>query len=286
MALEDVAAVRSVTSTAFGARSGLADDSRFPALLFETRFAADPEGCFVACADGDPSRIVGALISVTRGTLGWFGPLAVHPESQRTGAGGQLVARCLESWRARRVRLMGLETFGHSGFHVRFYGKFGFRPAWTGVAFSKRLAAATGPLPQAVQIDGTIPDLGYIYPGLDIRAEATATVSSGAGKVITTADGVAILHLQPTFQDSGTGFVPFLAAATDESFRTLMTAVEHISASEGLESLLARVPGSAASTIAVLEQRGFRAGQVMVRMKAGERPDYDQGASYYIDNWL
>ena len=55
-----------------------------PALFFAVRFA-DPRGCFVAVREQDPGRVAGALISVARGTLGWFGPLAVHPHAQRSG---------------------------------------------------------------------------------------------------------------------------------------------------------------------------------------------------------
>ena len=36
----------------------------------------------------------------------------------------------------------------------------------------------------------------------------------------------------------------------------------------------------------LLAARGYRAGRVMVRMKAGQNPDYDGSPGYYIDNWL
>jgi GNAT superfamily N-acetyltransferase len=289
MVPEDLPSVRVLTSAAFGALHGERtqppeDDSMFPALFFATRLAADPAGCFVAAAEQAPSRLAGALFSVARGTLGWFGPLAVDPGAQRSGTGAALVAQAMRSWRARGVRLMGLETFGDSAFHVRFYGKFGFRPAWTGVSFTRQLRGTA--MPGNVHIGNGHPDLGFIYPGLDVSAEAAATTSYGAGTVISTEDGLAILHLRPTFQDPGTGFVPFLAAASRESFSKLMDAAEHLTEREGHESLLVRTPGSSTGTIDALTERGYRAGRVMVRMKAGENPDYDKDAAYYIDNWL
>ena len=106
---------------------------------FAVRFAADPDGCFVAVREQEPGQVTGALISVARGTLGWFGPLAVHPDAQRSGAGGKLVAACLDSWRRRGVRLMGLETYRDSPFHARFYQKMGFRPSCTGIGFRAQL---------------------------------------------------------------------------------------------------------------------------------------------------
>ncbi len=111
----DLPGVASVTNAAFGALgvpaggAGPAGRRAIPALFFAVR-CADPRGRFVAVREQDPGRVAGALISVARGTLGWFGPLAVHPHAQRSGAGGKLVAACTTSWRRRGVRLMGLET--------------------------------------------------------------------------------------------------------------------------------------------------------------------------------
>ena len=87
MTAADLGAVGSVTNTAFGTLRGDPDNVRFPTLLFETRLAADPAGCFVAASHDDPARLSGALFSVARGGLGWFGPLAVSPGAQRGGVG-------------------------------------------------------------------------------------------------------------------------------------------------------------------------------------------------------
>src|SRR5262249_54960207 len=168
----DLPAVATVTNTAFGTLRGDPDSQRFPELLFRARLAADPAGCFVSVSPGDPGQLTGALFSVGRGGLGWFGPLAVHPGAQRDRMGQELVAACLESWQARGVRLMGLETFGDSPFHIHLYSKLGFRPAWTGVSFSHPLRETAMPpdvqtaaLPGAAPA-GAIPGPPYLYPGL------------------------------------------------------------------------------------------------------------------------
>jgi len=179
---------------------------------------------------------------------------------------------------------MGLETMADSDFHVRFYSAFGFRPAWTGISFVKEPRPSA--VPHQVQPGAAPRDLSFIYPGLDVRGEAAAAASCGAGTVITAADGAMILHLKPTYQDAGSGFVPFLAAASRETFGHLMTAAEHLTASQGRRTLLLRVPGSNFATIDALAERGYRAGRVMVRMKAGQNLDYDCGPGYYLDNWL
>jgi ribosomal protein S18 acetylase RimI-like enzyme len=311
MVAADLAAVAAVTNTAFGTLRGDPDSVRFPALLFETRLAADPAGCFVAAGHDDPGRLAGALFSVARGGLGWFGPLAVSPGAQRGGVGRELTAACVESWRARSVRLMGLETFADSPLHVHMYSKLGFRPAWTGVSFSRPLGATA--MPAGVRVDempddaagggnpgnaradetpagpqggGPLPDLSYLYPGLDVSGEAGATLSCAAGVVLTTGDGVALCHLKPTFQAPETGYLPFLAAPSRESFERLLSAAEHLSREAGRTSLFTRTPGSSWATMDALVARGYRAGGAMLRMKRGEDLDYDRTDTYYCDNWL
>lgn len=285
MAAADLDAACATSNAAFGALFGLADDVKvFSPLLFSSRFAADPAGCFVASAAGDPSRVIGSLMSVARGPLAWFGPLAVDPGAQQGGVGAALVEACLEGWRGRGVRTMGLETLADSAHHVRFYSRFGFRPSWTGVAFEAPLRP-TG-MPGGIEIGGEHPPLDFLYPGIDLAGEATATAHLGCGKVLSTHDGLAICHTEPTFQHPGVGFVPFLAAASRESFDRLLGAAEHLCHGRGLESMLVRVPGSSWGTMVALRERGYQAGRVMVRMKAGALLDYDRAGLLYLDNWL
>jgi predicted N-acetyltransferase YhbS len=319
MTAADLAAVAAVTNRAFGTLRGDPDSQRFPDLLFRTRLAADPAGCFVSVSPGDPARLTGALFSVARGTLGWFGPLAVLPGTQRGGLGSALTAACLDSWRSRGVRLMGLETFGDSPFHIHLYSKLGFRPAWTGVAFSRPLGETT--MPADVEVDGLpgepqsgggrrlgagaergggkstargrerqgggfLPDLSYLYPGLNVSGEVAATLAAAAGVVLTTGDGVALCHLKQTFQGPQTGYLPFLAARSRGSFDALLAAAEHVSREAGCTSFFTRTSGSAWATMDALADRGYRAGGAMVRMKCGENLDYDRTATYYCDNWL
>ena len=283
----DLPGVSSVTNAAFGALhppGAGPDGPGIPALLFAVRFAADPGGCFVAVREQEPGQVAGALISVARGTLGWLGPLAVHPDAQRSGAGGKLVAACLDSWQRRGVRLMGLETYRDSPFHEHFYQKMGFRPSCTGIGFRAQLGA-TG-MPAGVRIGGPLPDLGFLYPGLDVTGEAAATTQCGAGHVLTTGDGIAIVRLESTVQPPEAGFVPFLAAATRDSFERLLGAAEHLSRERGKTALLTRASSSSWNIIDVLGRRGYQAGALTMRMKAGDDPDYDHTGSYYLDNWV
>jgi hypothetical protein len=97
---------------------------------------------------------------------------------------------------------------------------------------------------------------------------------------------VAICHFAPTFEGAGTGFLPFVAAATKPAFDRLLDAAEHACHERGLQVLAVRVPGAAWCTFDSLVARGYRAGRVEIRLKLGERPDCDRRDIYYADNWL
>ena len=287
MAHADLKAASEVVNAAFGSqRESSSVEPVFPLPFFELRFAADPRGCLVAV--DETGSVLGTLFSVGRGSLGWFGPLAVRPDFQQGGIGESLVAQCLTSWAERDIRLTGLETFADSRFHVQFYGRLGFRPAWTGLAF--RGPAWEAEMPHGVEVGGLMPDLDFVLPGLDVYAEAVATTTHGAGQVLTTEDGVAIVHLLSPFRsrsfDAEAGFVPFLAARTRTSFDRLLGAAEHVVRQHGRKHLVVRTSGSAWPTLDALDARGYRVLGTAVRMKCGEHVDYDRGEKFYLDSWL
>ncbi len=287
MQASDLAEVARVTDVAFGRIIGQmtgreVTEPVMPRLLFSTRLAADPAGCFVAI--GESNDVTGAVFSIARGTLGWFGPLAVSPEAQGRGVGQALIAACLAGLRERGVLLVGLETFAESTFHVHLYSKFGFRPSWTGLGFRRKIAPV--PMPAHVTANGRLPSLDFVYEGLDVRTEAAVAAALGVGTTFVTDGGVAICHFAPTFEDSATGFVPFVAATSRPAFDDLLDAAEHECGERGLGVLSVRVPGSSWRTIDGLVARGYRSGRVELRMKLGARPDYDRGDIFYGDNWL
>ena len=114
-------------------------------------------------------------------------------------------------------------------------------------------------MPAGVRIGGPLPGLGFLYPGLDVSAEAAATTRCGAGCVLTTAGGIAIVHLESTVQPPGAGFVPFLAAATRDSFERVLGAAEHLSRERGKTALLTRASSASWNIIDALDTRGYQA---------------------------
>jgi hypothetical protein len=82
------------------------------------------------------------------------------------------------------------------------------------------------------------------------------------------------------------GFVLFLAAATRTSFDRLLDAAEQLSYQQGKTSLFTRTSSSSWRTWDALTRRGYQAYRLMMRMKAGQNPDYDHTSSYCLDSWL
>ena len=259
----------------------------FPTAGLGLRLEADPEGCLVAT---DGRELVGALFSVARGTVAWFGPLAVATGSQGGGVGQALVAGCLRRWGLRGVRLMGLETFPNSSFHLHLYAKFGFRPAWTGVALKKQLdvgpTAVNEPAPPLQHPEVPLPDIGYLYPGFDPSAEVRAILKRRAGRVFATDRSLAVVLLADAFHVSAeAAFIPLLVAPDREAFVAMVAACETAARDAGKQTISVRLSGSCWGAFQALVERGYRAGSSALRMKAGENLDYDRDA-WYCDDWL
>jgi GNAT superfamily N-acetyltransferase len=260
----------------------------FPAHMFPYRLAVDPDGCYAAFDGGRP---VGVLFSVARGPLAWVGPIAVAPDAEGRGVGQALTAACLESWAGRGVRLGGLETFPSSPKHLHLYAKLGFRPGWTGVGMRKEWEAGNdvtkAAWPEGVAISGDPPSLDFVYPGLDLRAEAETTRRQEIGELLVTDGGCALCHVRSTFHPRpGSTFVPFLAARDAGAFDRLLQGVEYCAAQAGCRAVSLRLPGSCWRAYRRLADRGYRDTGAMLRMKRGERPDYDHAELFYCDNWL
>lgn len=177
----DLDAVIDITNAAF---SGLIEKTYgkkpggplFAPLMGRYRLSVDPAGCHVAVAGG---QVVGAIFSILRGTLGWFGPLAVMPGEQGRGIAQGLVSECLRSADERGARLMGPETLANSAQHIHLYQKLGFRPSWTGIGYRREVRDA--PMPAGVDVHIPAPRLDYVFEGYDVSNDARATQSQKAG---------------------------------------------------------------------------------------------------------
>ena len=253
----------------------------FASTLGRYRLEVDPHGCHVAVSG---EEVVAANFSVLRGTLGWFGPLAVRPDAQGHGIAQRLVTECLRASDQRGVRLMGLETLANSPQHVHLYLKLGFRPSWTGISF--RGEVRDGQMPRGVDVDGAIPKLDYLYPGYDATNDARATRAAKVGVTLTDGDGFAICHYVNTlWTDTSIVYVPLIVAPDRKTFDNLLRAVEAVAREKGKTHIVTQVPGASWTTQEALLEHGYESGGAALRMKRGENLDYDSGSTYYCDDW-
>jgi GNAT superfamily N-acetyltransferase len=282
----DLDTVMDVTNAAFGElverMSGKKPDGpRFAPLMARYRLAVDPAGCHVAVSGG---RVVGANFSVLRGTLGWFGPLAVMPGEQGRGIAQRLVSECLRSADQRGARLMGLETLANSPQLIHLYQKLGFRPSWTGISY--RRAVRDVPMPAGVDTGVRAPRLDYVFDGYDVSNDARATQSQKAGVTLGSGGGFAVCHVENTlWLDSALAYAPLIIAPDRASFDRLLLAVEAIAARHGKSVVATQVPGSSWATQVALLEHGYKPAGAALRMKMGEDADYDRGSFFYCDDW-
>lgn len=282
----DLDSVLELTNAAFGQlverNSGRRPPHRlFSPLLGSYRLALDPDGCHVAVRGGG---VVGANFSVLRGTLAWFGPLAVRPDSQGLGIAQALVVKFLAAAEARGAKLTGLETMAASSQHIHLYQKFGFRPSWTGISY--RGAVRDGSVPREVERDGTVPALDYLYPGFDATNDARGTRGQKVGATFTLEDGFAVCHTTNSLWPEDTlAYIPLIAARHRRTFDQLLHACEAVAHRSGKTHVVTQVPGSSWHTQAALLEYGYKPGGASLRMKRGDHLGYDSGDFFYCDDW-
>lgn len=137
----DLGAADRVMRLAFGTFLKLPDPLQFmgDADYVHTRWRADPSAAFCAEARG---VIVGSVFVANWGSVGFFGPLTVHPDYWDHGVAQLLLERvmaCFERWGTRHA---GLYTFPTSLKHVGLYRKFGFWPRFLTMSMEKEVGAA------------------------------------------------------------------------------------------------------------------------------------------------
>src|SRR5258708_14509129 len=121
----DLPTARRIGNAAFGTFLGAPDLESFWADrdLVYGRFGAEHVASFAAEADGE---LVGSNFVTKWGSVGFFGPLTVHPDRQGRGIAKSLVEAVsaqLDAWGTSHA---GLFTFPQSPLHLALYGKFGF----------------------------------------------------------------------------------------------------------------------------------------------------------------
>ncbi|MDQ2879762.1 MAG: GNAT family N-acetyltransferase [Actinomycetota bacterium] len=293
----DLADADQIMRLAFGTFLGLPDPMAFmgDGDYVRSRWRADRTAALAADADG---KVVGSNFATRWGSVGYFGPLTVHPSLWDRGIARRLLAHTMEIMDGWRLSHCGLFTFGHSPKHIALYQSFGFLPRFLTAVLSAPVSPPGVPSAEwtAYSADpdrpGRLADCAVltdtIYPGLDVSRELTACDEQGLGDTVLLpgGSGFAVCHVGPGSEaESGTCFVKFAAARAAPDFDRLLRACEAFAASRGAVRLVAGMNTGRRDAYRKLLQRGFAADLIGVTMHRPDEPGYSRPDSYVIDDW-
>jgi GNAT superfamily N-acetyltransferase len=121
---------------AFGTFLGLPDPMTFAgdADYVKSRFHANPSAAYAA---EDNGKLVGSNFTTNWGSVGFFGPLTIHPEYWNQGVAQKLLEPTMKLFDKWNTKYAGLFTFANSPKHIGLYQKFNFWPRFLTVIMSK-----------------------------------------------------------------------------------------------------------------------------------------------------
>lgn len=290
---------------AFGTYLGLPDPMTCfgTADYVRTRWAADPTAAFAASIDDE---LVGSNFAVNWGSVGYFGPLSVHPDLWDQGMGQRLMEPIMERLDSWGCRHLGLFTFSHSPKHLELYRKFGFWPRFLTAVMRKPVFGPVGPPGRSTYSESPADEqpgilsecralTGAVYDGLDLEREIVAVNKLSLGDTVlvhddSTLDAFAICHCGPgTEAGEDVCFVKFGAVrpgpGAADRFERLLDACEDLAFERGLRQLDAGMNLGRPDAYGRMVGRGFRTWLQGVAMHRLNEPGYSHPDAYVIDDW-
>jgi len=301
----DLAAADHIMRLAFGTFLGLPDPASFmgDAGYVWTRWKADAAAAFAVEIDAE---VAGSNFATNWGTVGFFGPLTIHPDLWDKGLGKRLmepIMDCFDKWKTRHV---GLVTFAHSPKHVALYQKFGFSPRFLTAAMSKPVEPvgrasswakfSDAPMNErAALLDACRELTGAIYNGLDVGREIDAVADQNLGDTILLWDGSKLTGLAVCHSGAGTEagsdacYVKFGAtsprANAERDFVRLLDACNEFAFSQNASRLSAGINTARARAYRQMLARGFRIDFMGLTMTKPNEAGYNCPEVYLIDDW-
>jgi predicted N-acetyltransferase YhbS len=280
------------------------------------RWLMEPWGCFVAEEDG--SKIVGAALAVTWGTVGVLGPVAVLTNYHNQTIGQQLIRAAQDFFDENKATLHGCVTYPTSPKHLYLYHKFGYRPKQLTAIMSRAIdrgparvsALAKAPVktPLTARRFSTLEEAkkkaalarihritNAICRGMDLAKEIEIVDGLALGDTVLLERGrdvvgFAICHT-PGVSEAPTGalYVKFLAIdppqRKPEYLEQFVTVLEGLGQELGVQRVILPVYARYWAAYNVLIQCGYQIDFTMIRMQRGKQEDYEDPADLVLDDW-
>lgn len=312
LAEADVTDADRIIRLAFGTFLALPNPMTFTddAALARTRRLAYPNAAFAAKVDG---ALVGSSFATNWGSVGFFGPLTVHPDYWDRGIAQLLLEPVMDCFASWGTTLAGLCTFPQSAKHIALYRKFDFWPRFLTAILSRNVRnVAPQDNPQAQwsrfadvpqeQRESTLAACreltGSIYEGLDVQREIRAIDEYGWGDTVllwaeddkTTLVGLALCYCGPGNEaSSGACYVKFGACRPGSSagadFERLLTACEELAAQRGLTRMELGVNTARHAAYRRALACGYRPDTHVIIMQRRNSEGYNRPGVYLIDDW-
>lgn len=91
-----------------------------------------PQGCLVVRKE---QKLIGYSFAKLLGSVGYIGPIGIHPEQQAKGYAKELLSACIVRLKEAGCRSIGLETMPESGKHIGLYQSAGFELTFPSVTY-------------------------------------------------------------------------------------------------------------------------------------------------------
>lgn len=300
----DIPAARAIFQLAFGTYRKLPDPASWAEDrdLVGFRWRMNAPAAFVAELDGE---IVGSNFAGRWGSVGFFGPLTVHPDHWGRGFAQALLPPVMAAFEAWGIAHAGLYTFADSALHLGLYGRHGFRARVNcdvlELEVREKPASSDGWAVMGEDRLETFLDAARdlteaVYPGLDLSLEIRALEDQGLGETLFLGrrdgglDGLAICHCG---RGSEAGqrrlYVKFAAVRpgdeAGETFDLLLVACEALARRRGLTHIEAGVSLAREDAHRRMIRYGFQPMTMGVHMHRPDEAGYHHADRYAIDDW-
>ncbi|WP_458719279.1 GNAT family N-acetyltransferase [Candidatus Nitrosocosmicus sp. R] len=315
---DDLEEADTILRLSFGTFMGLNDPMSFfgDADYIRSRYATDPNSAFAIEVDGN---LAGSNFVTNWGSVGFFGPLSIHPNYWNKGIAKHLIIPVLQRLSKLEIQYAGLFTFAQSPKHIYLYQKYDFWPRFltsimtksiTDENNEKRLELSQNHESQhavrysEIQNDVKsliLDDCKYltngIFPGLDLQKEILAVDSQKLGDTILLYDpsgskliGIAICHYgKGTEAGSNVCYIKFAAISTNSNshsnFIRMLNAVELMALEKGVFKITAGSNMERHVAYKAMINYGFKSEFQGVSMHKGNKQGYNIPSAYIIDDW-